>query len=65
MDLTTTFLLAAGLAALAAFAAWRGARRPDPRRGPRLMPWRLLMMLAAAGFVYAAGHVVALLKGPT
>jgi len=65
MDLTATLLMAAGLAALAGFAAWRGARGPDPKRGPRLMPWRLVMMLAAAGFVYAAGHAVALLKGPT
>jgi hypothetical protein len=65
MDLTATLSLAAALAVLAAFAGWRGARRPDPQRGPRLMPWRLLMMLAAAGFVYAAGHAVALLKGPT
>ena len=64
MDLTATLLLAAALAALSAFAGWRGARRPDLRKGPRLMPWRLLMMLAAAGFVYAAAQAVALLKGP-
>ena len=54
---------ALALAALAAFAGWRGARPPDPRRGPRLAPWRLLMLLAATGFLFAAGRLVALLKG--
>ena len=65
MDLNVTIGLSAGLATLAAFAGWRGARPPDPKRGPRLMPWRLVMLLGAAGFVFAAGHLVALLKGPT
>jgi hypothetical protein len=64
MDLNVTIGLAAGLATLAAFAGWRGARPPDPKRGPRLMPWRMLMLLAAAGFVFTAGHLVALLKAP-
>jgi hypothetical protein len=65
MDLNATIALSAALAALAALAGWRGARPPDPKRGPRLMPWRLMMLLCAAGFVFAAGHLVALLKGPT
>jgi hypothetical protein len=64
MDLNVTIGLSAGLATLAAFAGWRGARPPDPKRGPRLMPWRMLMLLAAAGFVFTAGHLVALLKTP-
>ena len=54
--------LAAGLAAVAAFAGWRGARAPDLKRGPRLVPWRMIMLLAAAGFVFAAGYAVSLLK---
>ena len=54
--------VALALAALAAFAGWRGARPPDPRRGPRLAPWRLLMLLFATGSLFAAGHLVALLK---
>ena len=64
MDLNATIALSAALAALAALAGWRGARPPDPKRGPRLMPWRMLMLLAAAGFVFTAGHLVALLKAP-
>jgi hypothetical protein len=62
MDRDLTIGLAAGLAALAAFAGWRGARPPDPRRGPRLMPWRMIMLLAAAGFLFAAGYLVSLWK---
>ena len=30
------------------FCGWRGARPPDPFKGPRLMPWRFLMVGAAA-----------------
>jgi hypothetical protein len=61
MDLTLTLQLAAACAALAIFAGWRGARPPDPRRGPRLAPWRFLMMLAAAGALILLVHVVNLL----
>ena len=63
MGMDATLGLAAGLAALAAFAGWRGARPADPKRGPRLTPWRLIMVLAAAGAMFAAGHVVGLLRG--
>ena len=44
-------ILAAVCAAVAALCGWRGARPPDPRRGPRLIPWRFLMVLAGAGAV--------------
>ena len=27
---------------------WRGARPPDFKRGPRMMPWRWLMLFCAA-----------------
>ena len=63
MGLNATLGLAAGLAALAAFAGWRGARPADLKRGPRLAPWRMIMLLAAAGAIFAAGHMVGLLKG--
>jgi len=60
MDQTLTLGLAAGFAAVAAFAGWRGARPPDLRRGPRLIPWRMIMLLTAAGFVFSAAHLVSL-----
>jgi len=62
MDVKLTMALAAGLAAVAAVAGWRGARPPDLARGPRLVPWRMIMLLAAAGFVFAAAYAVSLLK---
>ena len=43
-----TLILLAGSVAVAALAGWRGARAPDPRRGPRMIPWRFLMVLSAA-----------------
>lgn len=39
----TMILLAAGVAA-AVFCGWRGALPSDPVRGPRLVPWRALMI---------------------
>jgi hypothetical protein len=51
MDLRITLALGAGLAVLAAFAGWRGARPPNPMKGPRLIPWRAIMVFAAAGAI--------------
>jgi len=61
MSLTLTLTLAAGFVAAALFAGWRGARPPDPARGPRLVPWRFLMTLAAAGALVLVVHLVNLL----
>lgn len=61
MDLRTTLTILAVLAAVALFAGWRGARPPNPHKGPRLAPWRFIMLLAAAGAVLMAVHVVNLL----
>jgi len=61
MDMGVTLAAAAGLAALAVFAGWRGARPPNPHRGPRLMPWRFIMLLAAAATIPMIVHVLNLL----
>ena len=61
MDMPLTLGLGAALAALAAFAGWRGARAPDPHKGPRLMPWRFIMLAAAACLVFVLGHLVQML----
>jgi hypothetical protein len=61
MDLATTIAVCAALGALAAFAGWRGARPPDLKRGPRLMPWRAIMVTAAAFCLIAVVHLVNLL----
>ena len=61
MEMTLTLSAAAAFAALAAFAGWRGARPPNPHKGPRLMPWRFIMLLAAACAMLMLVHVVNLL----
>jgi len=53
-------ILAAACAAAAVLCGWRGARAPDPLRGPRLIPWRFLMVLSGAGAVLL---LVAALRG--
>jgi len=61
MGLTLTLSLLAACLAAAVFAGWRGARPPDPMRGPRLVPWRFLMTLAACGALVFLVHLVNLL----
>ena len=61
MSLNLTLAIAAGLAVLALFAGWRGARPPNPYKGPRMMPWRMIMLLAATGLLMMVVHLVNLL----
>ena len=43
--------------ALVVLCGWRGARPPDLVRGPRLVPWRFLMVLAAAWVLLMLVHL--------
>ena len=61
MDMSLTLLIGAGLVALAAFAGWRGGQPPNPHKGPRLAPWRFIMLLAAAGLFPVLVHIMNLL----
>ena len=61
MDLRTTLAIMAALVAFGLFSAWRGARPPNLQRGPRLMPWRFLMLLSAGMALLMLVHVVNLL----
>ncbi|CAN7423104.1 hypothetical protein LJR225_002738 [Phenylobacterium sp. LjRoot225] len=61
MHLELTICLLIACLALAVFAGWRGARPPDPIRGPRLVPWSFLMTLAACAAVVLVVHLVNLL----
>ncbi len=58
MNWAVTMGVILAAAGLSGFAGWRGARPSDLVRGPRLVPWRLIMVLAAAvamlGLVHAA-----------
>ena len=48
MELKPTLILTCVAILVAVGCGWRGALAPDPNRGPRLMPWRLMMLLSAA-----------------
>ena len=55
MDIRIMFGLATGLAAVAGFAGWRGALPPNPFKGPRLIPWRAIMVFTAAAAIGLMG----------
>ena len=58
MDWPVT-LIATGLgAAVTAICGWRGARPPDIHRGPRLFPYRLVMVLGAAFVMLMLAHML-------
>jgi hypothetical protein len=61
MDLPLTASVLAATLALAVFAGWRGARPPNPHKGPRLMPWRFIMLMAAALALMLLVHLVNLM----
>lgn len=61
MDLTLTLAACTGLLALAVFAGWRGARPPNLHRGPRLVPWRFIMVTTAALLLVMLAHLVNLM----
>ena len=61
MGFELTLTLDAAAIALAILCGWRGARAPDPNRGPRLFPWRPIMALCAAAALLLSVHLVNLL----
>ena len=62
MSLTVTLAAASLALALAILCGWLGARPPDPKRGPRLVPWRMLMLIAAAAVLALLVHAANLLR---
>ena len=59
LSLTLTLLMAA--LAFTVFAGWRGARPLDVRKGPRMAPWRFMMLMGAAVIMLLLIHVATLL----
>ena len=57
MTFTVTTVLALALAGLAVIFGWLGAREPDPHRGPRMIPYRFLMLLSGAGCFFMVVHL--------
>ncbi|MGR4863517.1 hypothetical protein [Caulobacter sp. LARHSG274] len=61
MDLITTSIAALVALALAVFCGWRGARPINVLKGPRMIPWRVLMMGSAVVLLLMAAHLLNLL----
>lgn len=60
---TVSVLITAVL--LAVFCGWRGARPWDIRKGPRMMPWRFLMLLCVTVVIVMLVHLLNLVGMPT
>lgn len=56
--MTITLGAAVAAAVLAVLFGWLGARPPDLQRGPRLLPYRFLMLLCAAVLMMMLVHLV-------
>lgn len=63
MSLVAAGILAGVALVLAIGCGWMGARPAKALGAPRLVPWRMLMLIAFAVMVAALGHVVAVVKG--
>ena len=61
MTLPVTLGLIAAFLSIAVFTGWRGAQPPDPLRGVRMAPYRLIMVTAAAAVLILLVHLVNLL----
>ena len=61
MDLSTTLAIAVAALLLTVFCGWRGARPINVLKGPRLMPWRPLMVAGAVVTLLLAAHILNLL----
>jgi hypothetical protein len=61
MSLVLTMVLLAAAVVLGAACGWMGARAPDLRRGPRMAPYRFLMILAAAVALMLLVHLANLM----
>lgn len=64
MDPKIALAAVAALLALAVFAGWRGARLPNPHKGPRMIPWRWIMLLSATAAVLTLIELAMEMKGP-
>jgi len=59
--MATTLATTAALLALAVFAGWRGALPPNLVKGPRMIPWRGVMVMSATAMVLLLAHLANLL----
>ena len=65
MTASVTIALFVSALAFGAFCAWRGAQPPNLIRGPRMIPYRFLMVLSAAAALLFLVHLVNLMGATT
>lgn len=65
MDLHLTLVLLAISLAVTVISGWRGALPPNLAKGPRMMPWRFLMLASAALAFLLMIHMATLFSGRT
>ena len=58
MSTPATLIALAIVLGLTIFSGWRGARPPDLMRGPRMVPWRSLMLLGIVACIFLIVHLV-------
>ena len=61
MSLTLTLWLSGAALALALLCGWLGARPPNPLKGPRMIPYRPIMVAATTMLVILLVHLATLL----
>ena len=57
MSWTITLALMGITLAGVVFCGWRGARPPNLQRGPRMIPYRMLMVLGSALLLMLLAHM--------
>lgn len=61
MTLPLTLSLFATFLALAVFCGWRGAQPPNFKNGPRMIPWRPLMVAFTVATILMLVHLANLM----
>lgn len=60
MDVPVTLASTAAFLGIAAFAGWRGSLPPNLIKGPRMIPWRMVMVTSAAVVLVLLVHLASL-----
>lgn len=61
MTIQITLSLLIGFIVAGVFCGWRGAQPSQPAKGVRMMPWRPLMVICAAGALLMLVHLANLM----
>jgi len=64
MGLTPTLILAGTLLMMTIICGWRGAIPLKTILKPRMVPWRLFMLLSFMAWMVVMAHLVTLIKPP-